>query len=184
MYLTVHVYISTTPLYAQRSLKLSQAAVGRNRRKRETPARGRLARGRQAREKLAREKLARENLARERQAREKLARERQARVMAVRVMAVRENQRWRRTLERQLLPPLPPRRCECVLLLISCQFVSVTAEPPNNGHSGDRPLVHCREVVPISKIGGMQFVRSTEVACFSECPLSEVPLYTLKFCLI
>ena len=26
-----------------------------------------------------------------------------------------------------------------------------TVEPPNNGHSGDRPLVHCREVVPISE---------------------------------
>ena len=35
-----------------------------------------------------------------------------------------------------------------------------TVEPLNNGHSGDRPLVHCREVVPIS-----------------ECPLSNVPLY-------
>ena len=25
-------------------------------------------------------------------------------------------------------------------------------EPLNNGHSGDRPLVHCREVVPISEV--------------------------------
>ena len=57
-------------------------------------------------------------------------------------------------------------------------------EPPNNGHSGDRPLVHCREVVPISEVkpcmlqlvGGNQFEL---VVCFSECPLSEVPLYTI-----
>ena len=27
-----------------------------------------------------------------------------------------------------------------------------TVEPPNNGHSGDWPLVHCREFVPISKV--------------------------------
>ena len=41
-------------------------------------------------------------------------------------------------------------------------------ETPNNGHSGDRPLVHCREVVPISEVtecmlksvGGKQSVRS------------------------
>ena len=60
-----------------------------------------------------------------------------------------------------------------------------TVELPNNGHSGDRPLVHCREVVPNSEVmpcmlqsvGGKQLVRSTEVAHFSECPLSEVPLY-------
>ena len=47
-----------------------------------------------------------------------------------------------------------------------------TVEPLNNGHSGDRPLVHCREVVPISEgtecmlqsVRGKQFVRSTEVA--------------------
>ncbi len=26
-------------------------------------------------------------------------------------------------------------------------------EPPNNGHIGDRPLVPCREVVPISEVG-------------------------------
>ena len=60
-------------------------------------------------------------------------------------------------------------------------------DPPNNGHSGDRPLVHCREVVPISEftecmlqsVGGKQFIRSTEVFHFSECPLSEVPLYVI-----
>ena len=64
-------------------------------------------------------------------------------------------------------------------------------EPLNNGHSGDRPLVHCREVVPISEVmprmlqsvGGKQFVRSTEVVCFSECPLSEVPLYNYDTCM-
>ena len=65
-------------------------------------------------------------------------------------------------------------------------------EPLNNGHSGDRPLVHCREVVTISEVtecmlqsvGGKQFVYSTEVVYFSECPLSEVPLCnhnTLQF---
>ena len=51
-----------------------------------------------------------------------------------------------------------------------------TVEPLNNGHSGDRPLVRCREVVPISEVtecmlqsvGGKQFVRSTEVVRFSE----------------
>ena len=54
-------------------------------------------------------------------------------------------------------------------------------EALNNGHSGDRPLVHCREVViyyMLQSVGGKQFVRSTEVVRFSECPLSEVPLYT------
>ena len=53
-------------------------------------------------------------------------------------------------------------------------------EPQNNGHSGDRVLVHCREVVPISEgtecmlqsVGGKQFVRFMEVIRFSECPLS------------
>ena len=71
-----------------------------------------------------------------------------------------------------------------VLMLCNIAF---TVEPPNNGHSGDRSLVHCREVVPISEVtecmlqsvGGNQFVRSTEVVRFSECPLSEVPLYTI-----
>ena len=46
-----------------------------------------------------------------------------------------------------------------------------TVEPPNNGYSGVSPLVHCREVVPISEVmpcmlqsvGGKQFVRG--------CPL-------------
>ena len=46
-----------------------------------------------------------------------------------------------------------------------------TVEPRNNGHSGVSPLVHCREVVPISEVmpcmlqsvGGNQFVRG--------CPL-------------
>ena len=61
----------------------------------------------------------------------------------------------------------------------------ILVEPLNNGHSGDRPLVHCREVVPIlevmpcmlQSVGGKPFVLSTEVVRFSECPLSEVPLY-------
>ena len=46
-------------------------------------------------------------------------------------------------------------------------------EPPNNGHSGDRPLVHCREVVPISEVkpcmlqlvGGNQFELQTTSSC-------------------
>ena len=47
-------------------------------------------------------------------------------------------------------------------------------EPPNNGHSGDRPLVYCREVVPISEVkpcmlqlvGGNQFELQTTVCPF------------------
>ena len=70
-----------------------------------------------------------------------------------------------------------------VLYVLQC-----TVEPLNNGHSGDRPLVHCREVVPISEVtecmlqsvGGKQSVSSTSVARFSECPLSEVTLYTTR----
>ena len=50
------------------------------------------------------------------------------------------------------------------------------------GHSGDRSL---GEVVLISEVTecmlqsvrGKQFVCSTEVVCYSEYPLSEVPLY-------
>ena len=65
---------------------------------------------------------------------------------------------------------------------------SDTVDPPNNGHSGDRPLVHCREVVPISEFTecmlqsfwGKQFIRFMEVVRFSECPLSEVPLYVIQ----
>ena len=67
-------------------------------------------------------------------------------------------------------------------------FVSAagTVEPPNNGHSEDRSLVHCREVVPISEVTeciyatiswGQTVFHSAEVVCFLECPLSEVPLY-------
>ena len=67
--------------------------------------------------------------------------------------------------------------------IIEYLHYSNTVEPPNNGHSGDRPLVHCREVVPISEVtecmlqsvGGKQFVHSTEVVRFLECPLLEVP---------
>ena len=62
-------------------------------------------------------------------------------------------------------------------------------EFPNNGHSGDRLLVHCREVVPKSEVmpcmlqsvGGKQFVRSTEVAHFSEYPLYIFASYRLKY---
>ena len=59
-----------------------------------------------------------------------------------------------------------------------------SVKPLNNGHSGDRPLVHCREVVPISEVtecmlqsvGGKQFVRSTEAVHYLRV-LSEVPYY-------
>ena len=59
-------------------------------------------------------------------------------------------------------------------------------EPPNNGHVGDECFVHYSEVVPSSEVltciqllaGGTQFVRCREVVRSSECPLSEVPLYT------
>ena len=62
-----------------------------------------------------------------------------------------------------------------------------TVEPPNNVYSGDGLQVHFREVIFISadtkctcmiqSVGGKQFVSSTEVVRFSECPLSDVPLY-------
>ena len=41
----------------------------------------------------------------------------------------------------------------CVIISdsIRCVYSVYTVEPPNNEHSGDRPLVHCREVVPISE---------------------------------
>ena len=50
------------------------------------------------------------------------------------------------------------------------RYIGTTVEPLNNGHSGDRPLVHCRAVIPISEVmpcmlqsvGGKQFVHSTE----------------------
>ena len=64
--------------------------------------------------------------------------------------------------------------------------VSNTVEPPNNGHVGDKHFVHCLEVVPSSEVeiygqlmaGGKQFVHCREVVLLSECPLSEVLLYT------
>ena len=31
-------------------------------------------------------------------------------------------------------------------------FVDITVEPPNKGHFGNRPVVICSEVVPISKV--------------------------------
>ena len=51
-----------------------------------------------------------------------------------------------------------------VLYMLQC-----IVEPLNNVLSGDRPLVHCREVVPISEVmpcmvqsvGGKQSLRST-----------------------
>ena len=59
-------------------------------------------------------------------------------------------------------------------------------EPPNNGHVGDECFVHYSEVVPSSEVltciqllaGGTQFVYCREVVHSSECPLSEVQLYT------
>ena len=59
-------------------------------------------------------------------------------------------------------------------------------EPPNNGHVGDEHFVHCSEVVPSSEVemygqlmeGGKQFVHCREVVLLSECPLSEVLLYS------
>ena len=63
---------------------------------------------------------------------------------------------------------------------------SATVEPPNNGHVGDECFVPYSEVVPSSEIltciqllaGGTQFVHCREVVRSSECPLSEVPLYS------
>ena len=67
-------------------------------------------------------------------------------------------------------------------------------EPPNNGHVGDECFVHYSEVVPSSEVltciqllaGGTQFVHCREVVHSSECPLSEVQLYTygLSVCLV
>ena len=56
-------------------------------------------------------------------------------------------------------------------------------EPPNNGHVGDECFVHYSEVVPSSEVLTCiqlftQFVHCREVVRSSECPLSEVPLYT------
>ena len=53
-------------------------------------------------------------------------------------------------------------------------------EPLNNGHSGDQHFVHCSEVEMYGQLmaGGKQFVHCGEVVLLSECPLSEVLLYT------
>ena len=55
-----------------------------------------------------------------------------------------------------------------------------TVEPPNNGHIGDEHFVHCSEVEMYGQLmeGGKQFVHCREVVLLSECPLSEVLLYT------
>ena len=87
---------------------------------------------------------------------------------------------------------------EVVILIYSFHilkcFILQVYSGLNNGHSGDRPLVHCREVFPFADVmpcmlqsaGGKQFVFSTDVVCFSECPLSEVTLYsfhiTIRMC--
>ena len=65
-------------------------------------------------------------------------------------------------------------------------FITYTVEPPNNRHVGDECFVHYSEVVPSLEVliciqllaGGTQFVHCREVVRSSECPLSEVPLYT------
>ena len=59
--------------------------------------------------------------------------------------------------------------------------VRYTAEPPNNEHIGDEHFVHYSEVVPSSEVDiyGEQCVHCREVVHSSECPLSEVALYTL-----
>ena len=68
--------------------------------------------------------------------------------------------------------------CSCYCCL---EYVD-TVEPLNNGHSEDRPLVHYREVGQllnvcyIQLVAGKQFIRSTEVVLFLECPLSDVLL--------
>ena len=56
-----------------------------------------------------------------------------------------------------------------------------TVEPPNNGHVGDECFVHFSEVLTCIQLlaGGTQFVHCREVVRSSECPLSEVPLYTV-----
>ena len=80
-------------------------------------------------------------------------------------------------------------------IMIVLQWIAMDCyrvELPNNGHSGDRPLVHCREVVPISEgnvcmlqsVGGKQFVCSTEVVCFSECPYTHDPPHPSPFTLL
>ena len=55
-------------------------------------------------------------------------------------------------------------RTELLQLEVHVYIHMYRVEPLNNGHSGDRILVHCREVVPILEVmpvGGKQFVRST-----------------------
>ena len=70
---------------------------------------------------------------------------------------------------------------------VVCMYVYVyTVEPLNNGHGGDEHFVHCSDVVPSSEVeiygqlmaGGKLFVHCREVVLLSECPLSEVLLYT------
>ena len=62
------------------------------------------------------------------------------------------------------------------IILDTCIY---TVEPPNNGHFGDEHFVHCcpffggRNV----NVGGRQFIHCREVVHFSDCSLSEVPLY-------
>ena len=63
-----------------------------------------------------------------------------------------------------------------------------TVEPLNNGHGGDEHSVDYSEVVPSLEVemygqlmaGGKQFVHCREVVLLSECPLSEVLLYTVE----
>ena len=69
-----------------------------------------------------------------------------------------------------------------------CAYNCYTVEPLNNGHSGDRPLVHYREVVPISEVTEcmLQSVGGETVCLFYEgCLLLRVsiirvsPLYSV-----
>ena len=76
-----------------------------------------------------------------------------------------------------------------IQLHITCvrgDVILYTVEPLNSGHGEDEHFVHCSEVVPSSEVemygqlmgGGKQFVHCREVVLLSECPLSEVLLYT------
>ena len=55
-----------------------------------------------------------------------------------------------------------------------------TVEPPNNGHGGDKHFVHCLEVVPSSEVWTVNG-RGKQFVLLSECPLSEVLLYTISY---
>ena len=70
---------------------------------------------------------------------------------------------------------------------VNVSMLRSTVEPPNKGYVGTGSFVLCREVSFIRRlkctgiigIGTSGFVLYREVFFFSECPLSEVPLYTI-----